>query len=205
MRIGVFGGTFDPIHFGHLVLAEQCHEQCELDEVWFVPASRPPHKQGVFVSDAKHRCEMVELAIAGRSCFKISRIEIDRDGPSFTVETLEQIRSANHSAELFLLVGADSLRDMPYWRSPQRILELANIIAVNRGDTTADDFQKMVAAFGSQGLSRIKTIQMPGITISASDLRQRISHGRSIRYLLPRAVEAYIAQHRLYGSNNTPS
>lgn len=198
MRIGIYGGTFDPIHYAHLILAEQCREQCRLDEVWFVPAAQPPHKMSSPISDAKLRCEMVEFAIAGNSKFRLSRIELERTGPSFTFETLEQIQSEDPTRELFLLIGADSVRDLPHWKNPQRILELATIVAVNRGDGPDPDTSPLAAVCGLQTELKTVTVRMPGLDFSSTDLRQRIREGRSVRYLLPRAVEAYIAQHQLY-------
>lgn len=198
MRVGIFGGTFDPIHFGHLTLAEQCREQCQLDEVWFVPAAQPPHKQGAVISPVKSRCEMVEFAIAGNSAFRLSSIEIDRAGPSFTVTTLEQLNSEDPSRELFLLIGADSLIDFPHWRQPNRILELATIVAVNRGDRPLPDRSLIRAVCGDLADTKILGVNMPAIDLSSTDIRRRVSEGRNIRYLVPRAVEAYIHEHRLY-------
>lgn len=200
MRIGIYGGTFDPIHYGHLVLAEQCREQCQLDEVWFVPAAHPPHKLEVTISDSKMRCEMIEFAIAGHPHFKLSRLELERSGPSFTVTTLEHLHTEEASRELFLLIGADSLRDLPQWREPDRILDLATVVAVNRGDQLLPDRSRLEHQLGQRATSKLKFVQMPGIDISASDIRQRVASGRSIRYLVPRAVEAYIGQHQLYGA-----
>lgn len=200
MRIGIYGGTFDPVHHGHLVLAEQCREQCQLDEVWFVPAAQPPHKLDSIISPSNARCEMIEFAIAGHPHFKLSRLELERTGPSFTVTTLEQLHAEDASHELFLLIGADSLRDLPQWREPQRILELATVIAVNRGDRPLPDRASLERQLGASASSKLKLVQMPGIDLSASDIRQRVSSGRSIRYLVPRAVEAYLHQHRLYAA-----
>ena len=198
MRIGIFGGTFDPIHIGHLVLAEQCREQCQLDEVWFVPAAEPPHKREATISPAKARCEMVEFAIAGHPQFRLSTVEIDRSGPSFTVTTLEQLHAEDPDRELFLLIGADSLRDLPLWREPRRILELATVVAVNRGNRPAPDRATIDARLGPAVSSRLLFVEMPGIDVSASDVRRRVAIERSIRYLVPRAVETYIRQRNLF-------
>lgn len=201
MRIGIFGGTFDPVHVGHLVLAEQCREQCRLDEVWFVPAALPPHKLDVVISPAKNRVEMIEFAIAGNPQFKVCPIELDRAGPSYTVMTLEQLRAEDPTRELFLLVGADSIREMPTWRQPQRILELATIVAVNRGrDLQADQVtqRQVIQSFGAGAAERIEFVEMPAIDISASDIRRRVSEGRSLRYLVPRAVEMYLREQGIY-------
>ena len=198
MRLGIYGGTFDPIHFGHLVLAEQCREQCGLDEVWFVPAALPPHKLTNTISSADSRCGMLELAIAGHPAFRVSRIELDRQGPSFTVTTLEHLKAANEARELFLLIGADSLRDLPYWREPARILELATVAAVNRGDRPLPDTTELRQSVGPIVDERILRVSMPGIDISSTDIRARVREHRSIRYLVPRAVEMYINHHHLY-------
>src|SRR5262249_32930148 len=131
MRLGLFGGTFDPIHLGHLILAEQCRESCGLDRVWFVVAGAPPHKPGGRTAVA-HRLEMVGIAIAGHSAFAVSDIEATRPGPHYSVETLETLRQDHPDEELFFLIGADSLEDLPSWREPERIARLATIVVVNR-------------------------------------------------------------------------
>ena len=202
MRIGIYGGTFDPIHIGHLVLAEQCREQCHLDEVWFVPAAEPPHKRESVISPARARCDMIEFAISGHSQFRLSTLEVDRPGPSFTVTTLEQLHAADPTRELFLLIGADSLRDLPQWRDPQRILELATIVAVNRGHQPMPDRSSVDDRLGPAVRSRLLFAEMPTIDVSASNLRQRVAAGQSIRYLVPRAVEAYIHQHNLFAESS---
>ena len=199
MRLGIFGGTFDPIHLGHLALAEQCRDQQSLDEVWFVPAAQPPHKLERSISAAKARCEMIEFAIAGNPAFRLSSIELNREGPSFTVTTLEQLKEEDASRELFLLLGADSLQFFPTWREPKRILELAKVIAVNRGDRPLPDRSELSRLCGPIVDTQILTASMPGIELSATDIRARVATHRSIRYLVPRAVETYIREHRLYG------
>ncbi|MEX1231969.1 MAG: nicotinate-nucleotide adenylyltransferase [Planctomycetaceae bacterium] len=198
MRLGIFGGTFDPVHFGHLVLAEQCREQCQLDEVWFVPAAVPPHKRETPITPGKQRVEMLELALAGMPQFKISDIELKRTGLSFTVETLAAIAANRPDDELYLLIGADSLNDFPTWREPERIAELAAIVAVNRGEPSSVDKAAACKSLGETISSRVQFVTMPGIAISATDLRNRVSSGRSLRFLVPRAVEEYIVQHELY-------
>ena len=203
MRVGIFGGTFDPIHSGHLVLAEQCREQCKLDEVWFVPAALPPHKLTAAITSPKSRCEMIEFAITGNPALRLSKIELDRTGPSFTVTTLEQLHLQEGGQELFLLIGADSLKDLPQWREPARILELATVVAVNRGDRPLPDRTELRAVVGSAADQRIVTITMPGIDISSTDIRGRVQERRSIRYLVPRAVEMYIHERGLFRTRET--
>jgi nicotinate-nucleotide adenylyltransferase len=203
MRVGIFGGTFDPIHCGHLVLAEQCREQCELDEIWFVPAALPPHKLTASITSPKTRCEMIEFAIAGNPAFRLNTIELDRTGPSFTVTTLEQLRLQDASNELFLLIGADSLKDLPHWREPSRILELATVVAVNRGDRPLPDRKELRDVVGPAVDQRIITVTMPGFDISSTDIRGRVHARRSIRYLVPRAVEMYIQDQGLFRTRDS--
>lgn len=198
MRIGIYGGTFDPVHLGHLILAEQCREQGRLDEVWFMPAGTPPHKFRDDLTPANHRLAMLEFAIAGHEQFCISRVELDRSGPSFTVETLEQLRHEHPQHEWSLLMGADSVHDLPTWREPQHILQLATVVAVNRGDRSAINLAELADHFSAEEIRRITPVAMPGIDVSSSDIRQRVRLRKSIRFLIPRAVEVYIAEHRLY-------
>jgi nicotinate-nucleotide adenylyltransferase len=197
MRLGIYGGTFDPVHYGHLLLAEQCREACRLDEIWFLPTGSPPHKQGVEITPPKFRKEMLEIALAGMPQFKVSTLEMDRPGPHFTVETLSEIHHTRPLDELFLLVGRDSLAEFPTWMEPERIAELAVIVAANRG-RGAIDMEKLRETLGAAIASRVELVSMPGIDVSASDLRRRIAEGRSIRFQTPRAVEQYISAHRLY-------
>lgn len=198
MRIGVFGGTFDPVHIGHLALAEQCRDQCELDEVWFVPAGVPPHKSPSDITPGPDRLELLEFAIAGHEQFRIQRWELDRSGPTYTYETLEHFRQESPANEYFLLLGSDAVRDLPQWRQPHRILQLANVVAANRGDDPGLDVERLSGEFTPEEISRIHPIVMPGLAISSTDLRAMVRAGRSIRYLVPRAVEIAIAQKRLY-------
>ncbi|GAC1300839.1 MAG: nicotinate-nucleotide adenylyltransferase [Isosphaeraceae bacterium] len=195
MRLGIFGGTFDPIHLGHLILAESCREACELDRVWFVVAGFPPHKPGARVS-ASDRVEMARLAIAGHPTFEVSEIEAKRPGPHYSVETLEAIRQERPDDDLFFLIGADSLTDLPSWRSPQRIAELAALIVVNRPGLDAID-SSVPPDFGPAARPILR-VTIPSIGIASRDLRKRLLEGRSIRYQVPRGVEAYIDAQRLY-------
>ena len=198
MRLGLFGGTFDPVHCGHLILAEQCREQCALDEVKFLPSGSPPHKQGQEMTPGPVRSEMLELATAGHSQFVVDRMELEREGPTYTVETLQQLHSEKPGRELFFLIGADSLNDLSTWREPERIAELATIVAVNRGDRPLPDWVSLRSALGEAVTSRIQLVTMPGIDLTATDIRRRVREGKSIRFLVPRAVEIYIAEQGLY-------
>lgn len=198
MRLGLYGGSFDPIHWGHLLLAEQCREQCELDEVWFIPAGSPPHKDPSEITPGKLRADMVEFAIAGCPQFRVNDLELKRSGRSFTVETLEALHAEDPSRELFFLIGADSLVDLPGWREPERICELANIVAVNRGSTIPAEPAHVARGLSAAAIARIRQVTMPGIDLSATDIRRRVRAGQTIRFMVPRAVEAYIEQQGLY-------
>lgn len=190
MRLGVFGGSFDPVHYGHLILAENSREAARLDLVLFVPAPRPPHKLDREQTPFFRRVEMLELAIAGHPAFQVSQIEKDRPGPSFTVDTLTQLQAERPEAELFLLLGSDSLQDFPLWYQPERIAELATLVVTLRPG--AEKPTNLPTHF------RVLWVDAPRIDISSTDIRNRVRTGRTIRYLLPRAVECYIETHRLY-------
>jgi nicotinate-nucleotide adenylyltransferase len=199
MRIGIFGGSFDPIHQGHLIIAEQCREQAALDEIWFVPAATAPHKQGGAMATPKQRMEMVELAVAGHPQFVVKGMEIERGGASYTVDTLEEIKGAHPEANLFLILGGDSAEQMPTWKNPERICELALPLVYFRPGISADveSLRSLVAPDRFQAIEQA-AIAPRVIDISSTDIRQRIAEGRSIRYLLPRSVEMFIQTQKIY-------
>lgn len=197
MKLGIFGGTFDPVHYGHLQLAEACRQELELDEVRFLPAGSPPHKSGQ-ISDGHARADMVGLAVSGYPEFTVDRREIRRTGPSYTVLTLEELAGEFPDAELFFLMGADSLVDFPGWREPERILELSTVVAVNRPGHPLMTPEQLQEASRKLDTDRIRLVSMPGTDISASDLRRRIRDGREIRFLTPRAVQVFLTEHKLY-------
>lgn len=206
MRIGLYGGSFDPVHQGHLIVAECCREQARLDKVLFLPAAIPPHKQDRPLTEAAHRVEMLRLATGGHPAFAISTDEIDRGGVSYTVDTLARLKAAHPADELLLILGPDALADLPTWREPATILARAEIIAVTREGV--DDVRAIVAApqlaalLGPEKARRVveNRVTCPAIGIRASDLRRAVAAGQSIRYRTPRAVEQYINAHGLYQS-----
>jgi nicotinate-nucleotide adenylyltransferase len=200
MRIGIFGGSFDPVHYGHLLLAESCREQCELDEVWLMPAAVPPHKREGERAEAKHRLAMLELAIAGNPAFRVSTIELDRGGVSYTVATLTAIAEQQPEAALFLLLGGDSLRDLPTWRETARICELSTPVAVGRAGSPPPDYSQLAGFVTPERREEIRRqrVEMPLVELSSTEIRRRTAAGRSIRYMTPRSVEVYIAEHGLY-------
>ena len=197
MRLGLFGGTFDPIHLGHLILAEQCREACALDRVWFVVAGAPPHKTGERTPVA-HRLEMVRIAIAGHPAFSVSEIEASRPGPHYSVETLEEVRRARSGDELFFLIGADSLVDLPTWRQPEAIARMATIVVVNRPGIDLNPVSTdALPSFGPDA-HPLRAVEIPPVGIASKDLRKRMAERRSVRFMVPRGVEAYIEAQGLY-------
>jgi len=200
MRTGVFGGTFDPIHVGHLILAEQCREQAKLDQVLFVPSALPPHKQQQSLTSFAQRVEMLALAISGHAPFRVEEMEKERAGPSYTVDTLTQLHAARPADELCFILGTDSLHDLPLWHQPRRILELATLLVVARADWPALSAKELKDSLqlDDDFSLRYQIVEAPLIAIASRNVRRRIAEGRSVRYMVPRAVEAYIADKRLY-------
>lgn len=200
MRLGILGGSFDPVHFGHLLLAETCREQCGLEQVWFLPAAAPPHKLGRALTPANHRLAMLQLAIAGHDAFAVSPLEIERGGVSYTVQTLAELQQRQPDAELFFLMGADSLQDLPTWREPARVCQLAIPVVVRRRGSPEPELDVLRELVSAERLERIRQyqVQMPVVEFSSTAIRQSVAAGRSIRYQMPRAVEKYIQSQGLY-------
>ncbi len=198
MRVGVFGGTFDPIHLGHLGAARATKRELGLARVIFVPAGQPWLKADIPISPAHHRLEMVRLALAGRSHFELSRMEIDRPGPSYTVDTMRTLQvKLGADVELALLIGSDALLDFPRWKEPARLIEICRLAAFSRPDVSMpslDDLERAV-----QGISRrMDFVEIPQVDVSATEIRRLVTMGASISHLVPRAVESYIVKHGLY-------
>lgn len=205
-RTGVFGGTFDPIHFGHLLVAEQARDQLRLDRVIFVPAAIPPHKRSAAISAGPIRVAMLERAGCGLAPFEISQIELQRAGVSFTVDTLRQLRAESPADEFFLLVGRDNLIDLPNWREPAEIAKLATIAYAERLDPHENSPQSTLGSdqtIPPAGF-RVERIHMPSVEISGRDIRQRVAAKRSIRYFLPDSVVDFIQQNQLYAATSSP-
>lgn len=196
-RVGVLGGTFDPIHDGHLVAAQEAWHQLELDYVLLLPAGDPPHKTGLPSASARDRVSMVELAIAGRDHLRLSRVDLERPGPHYTADALALLHEElGPQVSLFFIEGADALADIGSWHEPQRVLAAADLAVVGRPGYNVD-----LEALETHlpGLSRrIHWVSMPALAISSTDLRLRVRTGRPISYLLPASAEAYIHDHHLY-------
>jgi len=199
--IGVMGGTFDPIHVGHLAVAEEARDRLGLARILFVVAGQPPHKAPVDVSPVEHRLAMVALAIAGNDAFELSRLEVDRPGPSFSADTLADLdrreRGAGRTPDLTLILSAETFADLPSWHQPGQMLDLARVAVVPREGYPAPDPGWIARTFPGQE-DRVDFLAGPRLGLSSTDLRARVRAGRSIRYLVPDAVAGYIVDHRLY-------
>jgi len=191
MKVGVFGGTFNPPHTGHLIVAETARESLGLDKVIFIPCSLPPHKTTKSLVDADRRLEMVSLAIAGNPYFEVSDIELQRGGKSYTVDTLRALTALYPRAQLYLLLGIDNLIELHTWREPEEIFALAEVIAINRPGFDPSSVRK-------EYLRRVTFLRSPNIDISSSEIRRKAKAGKSIKYLVPSVVEAYILKHGAY-------
>jgi len=198
MNIGVLGGTFDPIHIGHLILAEEVRARLNLAEILFVPAGQPWLKVDSPISPAEHRVQMVRLALADKPYFKLSTMEIERAGPTYTVDTIVELKAQLGTGdELFFILGWDNLAKLPQWRQPSRLITLCRLVAVPRPDYPRPDLKALEASI--PGLSqRVTLMEKPEIDISASAIRDRVAQGLSIRHLVPKPVERYIKEHKLY-------
>lgn len=200
MRIGVFGGSFDPIHLGHLILAENCRQQANLDRVLFMPCAMSPHKLNGAHGTDRQRIEMLDLAIGGHRSFVRSDMEIKRGGVSFTVETLRELSEAQRDSEFFFLMGADSLDSFSSWRDPEEILKLAKPIVVGRpgsGKIDLSVLKKLSSAEYVESLREL-AVESPLIDISSSNIRQRVADDSTIRFLVPRSIEQYIVTQKMY-------
>lgn len=206
MRYGIFGGAFDPIHFGHLLLAESCLRQADLDRIVFVPTGISPHRSGKgnYHASGEDRFNMIELAILGCEEFLVSRCEIDRQEASYTIETLRYFKKTFTlvEPELFLLMGSDMFNDLPNWRDVDEIFHLAIPLAAHRSDSPLPYFEALNNFLPQELLEKIQNnvIQMPQIGLSSTYIRNKISNSESIRFLVPKNVETYIKSHHLYGS-----
>jgi nicotinate-nucleotide adenylyltransferase len=194
-RIGILGGTFDPIHYGHLAIAEEARLALQLDRVLFVPAAQQPLKRGAHIATPEQRFAMVQLACAPNPTFEVSRIELDRPGPSFTLMTLEALQAAR-IGELHFILGEDALADLTRWRGAAQVVELARIIAISRPGSVPD-LTRIIQALPALS-ERLTVLPGPALDISSTALRRRVAAGQPIRYQTPDAVVAYIDEQGLY-------
>ncbi len=192
LKKGIMGGTFDPIHYGHLVTAEEVRDYFGLEEVVFVPSARPPHKIGQKVSDPEHRYLMVVLATVTNPYFQVSRVEIERPGPSYSIDTVRYFKNLwGEDTEVFFITGADAFSQISSWNNPEELLKLCTFVAASR-----PGYRLLGVENKYQG--RVRTIEVSALAISSSEIRWRVKRGESIKYLVPEAVENYIYKNELY-------
>ena len=196
VRLGVFGGTFDPIHMGHLIVAEDARAALGLDRVLFIPAGQPWFKSYRQITDSRHRLEMVRIAVESNPSFDVSDIEIRRSGPSYTVQTLTELREQYADAEFTVILGVDALREIDRWHQPRVLFEMASVVGMARPGASLDPSVLNAAIPGASG--RMRLVDSALIDISGTDIRQRVAEARSIRYRVPSAVERYISENGLY-------
>lgn len=205
-KIGILGGTFDPIHVGHLIAAEIVREAVGLDEVLFVPAGDPPHKESELVTPAKHRYMMTLLGTVTNPHFNVSRVEIEREGKSFTVDTVLALQEKyNGSAELYFILGSDSMADVPNWHQPDRLLTLCHFLVAGRPGWDRSRVEESLGPLFAPNRERIHMIDIPAVDVSSSEIRARIREGRSIRYMVPDLVLHYIEERGLYREGAAPT
>ncbi len=196
--VGFMGGTFDPIHYGHLAAAEGALRLAGLDRVVFLPNRQPPHKAGRRISAAEHRAAMVELAIAGNPHFAISRMELGREGPSYTIDTVRELQRTHPDWDLAFLVGMDSLVEIQTWREYKALLQTIDLVVITRPGYGRERQEAVLAELGPELTRRVRILQTPGVAVSSSELRRLAADGYPLRYLVPDVVAAYIQEHQLY-------
>ena len=198
MKIGLLGGTFDPIHLGHLIIAEEVRMSLDLDKIVFMPASHPWLKADREITDARHRLVMIKLAIASNNYFEVSTAELDRPGPTYTVDTVEALKEGSDPAdEVYFIVGSDALADFPRWKDPERVVSLCQIVQVERPGSPEIDVGALKSLIPDVS-SCLRPVGVPQIDISSTSIRERVMMGYPIRYMVPPDVEAYIYEHGLY-------
>lgn len=197
-RLGMLGGTFDPIHYGHLIAAQSAAEELSLDQVLFVPCGIPPHKDMATVAPAAERHALTRLATADNPLFQVSTVELDRPGPSYTVHTLAQLTDHYPDDRLFVVVGLDSFAGVAGWYESERLFQLAEFVVVSRPGYNGTLLDQTLADLAPWQRERVQALSIPSLDISSTELRERVRRGRSIRYLVPESVRNYIEENRLY-------
>lgn len=197
-RIGIMGGTFDPLHYGHLVAAEMARTEFKLEKVIFIPTGNPPHKVGREITDSELRFQMVKLATGDNASFEVSRLEIERAGHSYTVDTLRNLHKLYPEHEIYFITGSDAFREIFTWKDAESILELCHFIGASRPGFEAENFLQELQATHPELCERMHLLEVPALAISSTDIRSRVKKGQSIRYLLPESVRHFIEEETLY-------
>ena len=198
-RIAIMGGTFDPIHFGHLIAAETVREKYNLDKVIFLPSGNPPHKDKRRVTSKEDRYNMVQMATASNQYFDVSRMEIDRDGYTYTIDTIREFVSvSSKGTNIYFITGADAVYDILTWKDADELLSVCRFIAVTRPGYNKKELEEEINTIKSNHKCNINILEIPDIAISSTDIRQRVMKGSFIKYLVPEHVEAYIRKHAIY-------
>lgn len=204
-KVGILGGTFDPVHMAHLILAENAWQQFKLDTVLIMPDGDPPHKSERAVTAARHRVRMLQLAIDDNRHFKLSTVEVERTGKTYTAETLTDLCRYNPDCEYYFIIGADSLFQIENWYHPELIMQHATLLAAVREDLEPPQLEQKMEQLRAQYQARIHLLHTPNMSLSSSSIRERVAEGQSIKYLVPKDVEKYIYQNKLYQSADTAS
>lgn len=196
--LAIMGGTFDPIHYGHLVVAEQVRHEFQCDKVLFIPAARPPHKKDKNISAVKHRLKMTELAIQSNRFFEISTVEINRTGLSYTIDTVKTLHQRYQPEKMYFITGADAVLEIITWKNVEELLSLCYFVAATRPGYDITNLQEKLHMLPDVYFQKIVPIYIPALAISSTDIRRRVREKEPIKYLLPEPVEDYILRHNLY-------
>lgn len=198
-RIGIMGGTFDPIHYGHLVAAEGALYEFALEKVIFVPAGRPPHKPNYHITDPWQRFAMTSLAVQSNPFFQALSLEVERPGPSYAIETVREVSMLNPGMQVYFITGADAVSEILTWKNTEQLLSLCHFIAATRPGYRMDDMWEKLNRLPVRLKNNIFCMEVPALAISSTDIRQRLREGRPVKYLLPELVEDYIFKNNIYG------
>jgi len=199
-KIGIMGGTFNPIHFGHLFLAENAYEQVGLDKVLFMPSKNPPHKEVMCKVTEKQRVDMIEIAIHDNPHFELSTLELNREGMTYTADTLQVLKEQNPDTEYYFIVGTDSLFMMHSWKDPQVVFDLCTVLVAARDNANADEIHKHMDYLKKSFHAKVEHIEMPMLQIASADIRERVEKAHTVRYYMPAPVIQYITDHSLYSA-----
>lgn len=198
-RIGIMGGTFDPIHIGHLFIAEEVLNEVGLDKILFIPVGIPPHKQESKVTDSQHRLTMAQIAVSGNANFQVSRIEVDREGPSYTVDTINHLkRIYNENTLFYFIIGTDAFFELDTWKNYKDLLKLVKLAVVTRVGYNNYALDEKIEDYKNRFLAEIIKVVIPKLEISSTDIKSRIRQGKTVKYIVPEGVEQYIKKHGLY-------